>query len=161
MPANVHLLGGNASKLAQADLDSRNLAVPAAVPPRPDWLSDEAVTEWDRIAPLLVELGLISELDLAALAGYCQAYATFAGAQRVLRMAGSKGYVDFTPNGMRVMSVNFQIANRAEESMRKYLTDFGLSPAARARLRATPQQGSLFPDSDPMETFLQAGKRAE
>lgn len=40
----------------------------------PRFLGKAASKEWKRITPLLIDLGLLSGLDLAALAMYCQAY---------------------------------------------------------------------------------------
>ena len=41
----------------------------------PSWLEDEAKKEWKRMAKVLENMGLLTEMDMAAFAGYCQAYA--------------------------------------------------------------------------------------
>ena len=49
---------------------------PAKKAPRcPAWLEDEAKKEWKRMGKTLEQMGLLTEMDMAAFAGYCQAYA--------------------------------------------------------------------------------------
>ena len=49
---------------------------PAKKAPRcPSWLEDEAKKEWKRMGKTLEQMGLLTEMDMAAFAGYCQAYA--------------------------------------------------------------------------------------
>jgi len=74
LPANVHLLHGNPSKKPLADLID-SLQPEIEVPSFPKHLWMEARKEWKRIAPELMRYGLISKLDRAALALYCQAWA--------------------------------------------------------------------------------------
>ena len=89
LPANVHLLKGNPSKLAFAELaDSVDPAIEVPGVPRHLW--PEARKEWRRISQELVTNRLVSKLDRAALALYCQWWAKwvwaeeqFARAQRI------------------------------------------------------------------------------
>ena len=41
----------------------------------PGWLEAEAKKEWKRMAKQMELLGILTEIDMAAFAGYCQAYA--------------------------------------------------------------------------------------
>ena len=68
-PAKLHLLHGNKHKVKDSTpiLDS-------AIPDMPDFLSEEAIEEWNLMAPELDAIGLLSTIDKAALAAYCQAY---------------------------------------------------------------------------------------
>ena len=89
LPANVHRLRGNPSKLAFSGLaDSVDPAIEVPGVPRHLW--PEARKEWRRISQELVDNRLISKLDRAALALYCQWWAKwvwaeeqFARAQRI------------------------------------------------------------------------------
>ena len=40
----------------------------------PAWLMPEAKKEWKRLAPSLISMGILTEHDMEAFAGYCQAY---------------------------------------------------------------------------------------
>jgi P27 family predicted phage terminase small subunit len=83
----------------------------------------------------LVRAGVISRVDRAVLALYCQAWARWVEAERQL---AKNGAVAETPNGLAVQSVYMQIANRAMEQVRRYAAELGLTPAARTRVRAQP-----------------------
>lgn len=51
----------------------------------PAWLGDPiAVEEWNRVLPQILELGLAGNLDLANLAGYCNAYSNYRRASQIL-----------------------------------------------------------------------------
>lgn len=54
------------------------------VPPPPAHLSDDAKKEWKRVAHQLQELGLLTDLDISALIGYCASFARFLQAERQL-----------------------------------------------------------------------------
>ena len=70
-PAALRLLEGNAGKRPLNLSEGINPRI--EVPSVPKHLGQEARKEWKRITPLLAELGLVSGLDRAALALYCQA----------------------------------------------------------------------------------------
>ncbi len=143
LPANVHLLHGNPSKLTGAQL--RDGVCPATViPKRPVHLKGVAAKEWDRISVELEALGLISQMDLAALAMYCIAWGRHVDAERKIRDLGDAGLVDVTPNGFRVQSVWLNISNKSMEMCYKFLAEFGMTPSARSRVTPGELQGDLF-----------------
>ena len=75
LPTNLHILNGNPSKL---DLEERAAAEPKytpVVPECPEWLSDDAKAEWNRLLPELDRNGLLTKADMAAFAGYCDSFA--------------------------------------------------------------------------------------
>lgn len=152
LPANVHALRGNRSRLTATQLD--DVRPPAAIPDAPAHLIAEALEEWNRITPLLMELGLITEIDRATLAAYCQNYGRWVNAE--LKIAklnampdgdGHGGEIGTTPSGYKQISVLLQISNRALEMYTKYAAEFGMTPSARSRVRPsvpTQGQGELF-----------------
>lgn len=148
LPANVHLLRGNAAKKPLAQLLDDVVRPEVDVPSCPQHLGTEARAEWKRITPHLRRLGLISQIDRAALTGYCHAWGEYVWAQQRIKdlnkddPTGSRGRVWDTPSGYKQISVPMQIANRALEQMTKFLAEFGMSPAARSRVTASdPQLG--------------------
>ena len=84
LPANVHLLRGNASKKSAGEL-AGTIQPEIEIPGCPKHLLPEAKKEWRRIAPELQNLGLISKLDRTALALYCQAYAWLVWHEQLLQ----------------------------------------------------------------------------
>ena len=51
------------------------------MPACPDWLMSEAKKEWERLAELMNQMGVLTEVDMAAFAAYCQSYARWKEAQ--------------------------------------------------------------------------------
>ncbi|WP_421405846.1 phage terminase small subunit P27 family [Lacticaseibacillus paracasei] len=54
----------------------------------PVWLDDYAVTEWQRIVPLLKKDIPVSELDAALIASHCQAYSDIQKAAKLVKEQG-------------------------------------------------------------------------
>jgi P27 family predicted phage terminase small subunit len=105
------------------------------------------VTEWRRIAPLLAETGLLTAIDRAALAGYCQAYGRWVEAERALETHGT---LVRSASGFPVVSPYLRIADRAMRQMHSLLVEFGMTPSARSRIKAgEPPQGT-----DPFDELL-------
>ncbi len=66
-PTKLKLLKGNPGKRAIKNEPEPEVCIPDP----PDHLDDVAVGEWNRIAPQLEQLGLLSDIDMVALAMYC------------------------------------------------------------------------------------------
>lgn len=148
LPLNVHLLRGNASKKPLASLLDDVVRPDVEIPDCPDHLEGEARAEWDRITPLLMNLGLISNIDRAALAGYCDTWGEYVWACQRIRQqnvddaTGERGRVFDTPSGYKQISVLQQIRNRSLEQMKSFLAMFGMSPSDRSRVtQSDPQLG--------------------
>jgi len=114
--------------------------VRTAIPTCPRELSALAKREWKRVARDLAEMGLLSKIDRAALAAYCQAWATWIEAQAALR---KHGVIVKSPNGYFMQSPYLAVANKAFEQMRLMLAEFGMSPSSRTRVHAIPQEREL------------------
>lgn len=142
-PLEVKRLLGNPGK--------RPLPAPGPRPPTkrprcPKHLEGEARREYRRLAKLLEGLGLVSELDRAALAAYATAWARWIEAEQALK---AEGPVVKAPSGYPVQNPWLPVANRAIAQVVKLLAEFGLTPAARARLGAAAGR-----PADDLETFL-------
>lgn len=143
VPDNVHRLNNNPSK-KRLNFDP-NTAVPVEIPECPDFLSEAAKQEWDRITVDLFRFGLVSKIDRAALAVYCQAYARLAQIETELNNKGLEGLTQKTPNGYEVPSALIILAKQQIEIMKSFLAEFGMTPSARVRVNPSPQM-DLFPD---------------
>ncbi len=127
-PARVKLLEGNPGK---RPLKGDGPKPQPVRPTCPDWLTDAAKAEWRRLAPELQKLGLLTLLDRAAFAGYCQSYGHWLEAETVLRKQG-RLYV--TPSGRVRERPEVEIARKSLQLMRAFAVEFGLSPTARGRM---------------------------
>jgi P27 family predicted phage terminase small subunit len=123
------------------------------VPTRPEWLLVEAKREWSRIVPELQSLGLLTVVDRAALASYCQWWARWVEAEKALVVWG---LTFMTPNGYIQQRPEVAIAEKASDKCRAFLIEFGLTPASRSRVKLP----SEAPSADPFEQYLKS-ERAE
>ena len=105
--------------------------VEAPLPPK--HLAAEARVEWERIAPMLVRLKLLTKLDRAALSAYCQAWARHVEAEEQIARASA---LAFTHNGYPIVNPWLTISKQAVDQMARFISEFGLTPAARCRISA-------------------------
>ncbi|HIW78115.1 MAG TPA: phage terminase small subunit P27 family [Candidatus Bilophila faecipullorum] len=139
LPTQVKLLRGTAQRCR---MNPDEPAPDPSLPDAPTHLSPEAREEWDRVAGELYDLGVLSAVDRAALAAYCQAYGRWVAAERELRREdGSMNLISVTSNGNVIQNPLVGIANKSLELMHKYLTEFGMSPSSRTRVGAKKKTG--------------------
>jgi P27 family predicted phage terminase small subunit len=105
-------------------------------------LKGEALLEWGRITKELIDLGLLTVVDRAALAAYCSAWGRWVEAEEHLLI---ESMVFKAPSGYPVISPWWSIANKAMEQMHRFLTEFGLSPASRTRIKGSVKPGNEIP----------------
>ena len=139
LPTNLKVLRGNPGKRRLIDQEPDP---PVSIPSCPQHLGTVAKKEWRRITKELKAIGIITELDRAALAGYCDAYATWVEACGQL---GQYGMVLKAPSGYPIPSPYLAIRDRSLDQMRAFLTEFGMTPSSRSRVRVkNPKQQNLF-----------------
>lgn len=130
-PPEVKLLEGNPGKRPL------NLNSPKPAPVAPDcpgWISGEARTEWERIAPELERLGLLTRVDMAMLAGYCQSYSRWIAAEQLI----AAGPLVVESGGERYSTIKahpaIAIAQKERTLMLQFGARLGLSPSDRGRM---------------------------
>ena len=80
-------------------------------------------------------LGMLSHLDRAVLAAYCQAYGRWTEAERKLK---ETPMLLKLPSGIIQQSPWLAIANKQLELMSKFMSELGLSPVSRTRVEVKP-----------------------
>jgi len=148
-PTNLRVLQGNPGRRPFRAGEAK----PAAKAPScPEHLDTAACKEWDRLAPQLERLGLLTELDRALLAGYCAAWSLWvhARSQLGLVLADPDGPFDISESGYQQPSPWFAIARRAAKEMQVFAVEFGLSPSSRTRATAV----GIVHAQDPAEKLL-------
>jgi P27 family predicted phage terminase small subunit len=131
-PTRLKLITGNPGK---RPLNAREPKPAIRVPTCPAHLNPSAKAEWKRLARQMHVLGMISELDRAALAAYCQAYGRWAEAERKLK---ETPMLLKLPSGIIQQSPWLAIANKQLELMSKFMSELGLSPVSRTRVEVKP-----------------------
>lgn len=130
-PTRLKVLTGNPGKRA---LNQSEPVPEPAIPDCPPELGIVAKREWARLVHELGKLRIITNLDRAALASYCGAYALWAEATEQIEKYGS---MVKSPSGYPQQSPYLAIANRQTEIMMRIASEFGFTPASRSRL-STP-----------------------
>jgi len=127
-PTRLKIISGNPGKrpLNQDEPQPTCRAEP------PEFLGKTARAEWDRLIIELETLGIITGIDQAILAAYCQAYGRWADAESRLDTIDKTLYR--TANGNVQTSPLLWVANRAMEQMLKAAAELGLSPSSRSRV---------------------------
>ncbi len=133
-PTALKIVEGNPGR---RPLNAKEPKPKVATPKPPAHLTDSALVEWKRVAKELTTLGILTEIDRAVLAAYCQAYGRWSEAEQKLKDHGvlikSK-----SPNGFPIHSPYLSIANKALQQMVSLAAEFGMTPSARTRIHADP-----------------------
>jgi P27 family predicted phage terminase small subunit len=146
-PTILKALAGNPGKRA---VNRAEPVAPEGIPECPEFLDDEAKAEWFRMASVLSEMGLLTRADRSALAAYCVAYSRWVSAEAEVKKYGT---VVLSPDKKFPMkSPYLTVADQAMEAMRKFMTEFGLTPSSRSRIKVMDKAAA-----DEFEQFLGAG----
>lgn len=136
-PTALKILEGNPGRRPLNETEPK--PVPIA-PECPDWLLDEAKKEWNRLAPELERIGLLTIIDKAAFAGYCQSYAKWKVAEEFIKKNGTTYRIPKTDKSGKVISVYIAafpevvIANQSLKQIKAFAVEFGLTPSSRGRI---------------------------
>jgi P27 family predicted phage terminase small subunit len=159
LPTAIKKLRGNPGGRKLNEKEPKPEMKAPAMPPN---LPDLAINEWNSIVPVLLRLGVLTELDGKALAAYCFSYARWQEAEKIVR---ERGMLIEEPIVSRetgeILSSKFKknpmisVSSDALKMMKAYLAEFGLTPATRSKLKIEPPG-----EEDPFEAYL-ARKNSE
>jgi len=121
------------------------------IPSAPGHLSKVGKKEWRRVTKELHPIGLITKIDITALAAYCSAYATWVECQEKIQKTG---LLIKAPSGYPIINPLLSISNKAVIQMKSFLIEFGMTPSSRSRVEGIKAEA----EGDPLENFF---KRAE
>jgi P27 family predicted phage terminase small subunit len=131
-PTALRLVDGNAG---HRPINAHEPKPACSMPTCPAHLSPTGKAEWKRLAGEMHRLGIISQLDRAALAAYCQAYGRWVESERKLKETPT---LIKLPSGYIQPSPWLGIAHKQLELMQRYMGELGLSPVSRARVSTLP-----------------------
>jgi len=144
-PTAIKILEGNPGK---RKLNKNEPQPTVKAPQCPDWLEPEAKAEWERRSKQLLVLGILTEVDEIAFAGYCQAYARWREAEEFISKHGS---IVKTPSGYWQQVPQVAISNKSLLVVIRFCEQFGMTPSSRSRLAVEP---SDIAANDMMEFIL-------
>lgn len=147
-PAHLKLLEGNPGK---GPIPNEPRPDACELPEAPAFLTADARKEWDHVASQLHRMGLLTEIDVASLAAYCQAYGRWLTAERAIAAMAERDQLTGalmikTTKGNAIQNPLIGTSNKAASDMVKYAAEFGLTPSARARIGydSLPKKKSKF-----------------
>ena len=100
--------------------------------PDPPWFLDYyAKKEWKRVAPHLIEVGLLTEADISTFQDYCEVHAHCV---RLHRKVHEEGYEFIIESGYVQKRPITSILKDYMDQKRKLANQLGLTPAARTNI---------------------------
>lgn len=105
----------------------------------PEWLSEDAQTEWRRIVPVLAQRKVLTEADLGSVENYCMAMGTVREMEREIQRVGAvqKVYkVDKDGNSFLISirkNPAVSIQSDAMNKARLLAAEIGCTPVSRSR----------------------------
>ena len=148
-PTAIKELEGNPGK---RKLNENEPKPERKAPACPKWLDKDARKEWHRLAKKMEAIGVLTEVDMAAFAAYCQSYARWKEAEEFITEHGT---LVRTPSGYWQQVPQVSIAQTYLKIMSRFCEQFGLTPSARSRIVA---DAGCQDTTDPMELFLVRGR---
>lgn len=133
-PTQLKILSGNPGKRPIPTNEPKPVA---ASPDPPPHLKGEALAEWNRLAPELAKLGLLTVADRPFLVVFVEAWAAYRVAAGILAEQGPL-VKSAREDGQYVKNPAAQVARDQADIMLRYGSRFGLSPSDRVRLAVKP-----------------------
>ncbi|MHC2573979.1 phage terminase small subunit P27 family [Rhizobium leguminosarum] len=137
---------------AKPEVSSMSSVVP------PAWLKDGGLDVWGRLAPRLIAMKLLTQLDAETFGRYCRNFSRWLKMQERLDDKGEVYEIETASGIVRRYEPAFAIADRLERQLSAAEANFGLNPAERQRLYAARAAGAgagggdLFGDSGRMKS---------
>jgi P27 family predicted phage terminase small subunit len=148
-PTTLKLVAGNAGK---RKINKKEPKPKRIIPSCPAHLDDEGKIAWGRLTVLLDRMGVLTEADGAALERLCDCYADILECRTLIRRDG-RTYKVLTQTGEILIKGNPAVTQlrAADAQFKSYLIEFGLTPAARSKIHATPDDDEK---EDPLSEFF-------
>lgn len=131
-PTPLRILNGNPQ---HRPLNADEPKPKPIAPKCPFWLSLVAKRHWRELAPELEAIGVLTTIDVGAFAGLCESWAQYREASEFLHKHGA---VYRTDKGYLVQVPQVAIARAALSAYMRGCAEFGLTAAARTRVKVRP-----------------------
>lgn len=118
---------------------------PGQLPTCPDWLGDVGRKVWDKVAPILDAMGVLTSVDGNALACYCEAWEDFQDARDEIETDGS---TCTGKNGGAYLHPAVGRKNKAIERIKQFGAKFGMTPSDRTGIEVPGDTGDDGFDDD-------------
>ncbi len=136
--------------------------VDPGIPPMPGLSGPHAVDAWGMFSKILNDMGVLTPADGAALQRLAECYAQVQALTWTLADAGSPTYlsgVEYGSDGVALPGTGIwkprpecALLSDADRRLKTYITEFGLTPSARARVRV--ERGGKKKAAKPEDRFF-------
>ena len=161
-PTALKLISGNPGKRA---INKREPKPKREIPSCPSHLSDSGKVAWGRLSVILDRMGVMTEADSFALERLCDCYTDILRCRELIardghtyssittRTTSEEGEVTTVQEVKSLLKANPAVAmlRAADAQFKSYLIEFGLTPAARSKIHATPDDDKK---ADPLTEFF-------
>jgi P27 family predicted phage terminase small subunit len=135
IPTRIKELQGTVEKSRMVE-NEMTAELCSSIPEPPNWLSEIAKQEWEKVTLELFNKQMLHNIDLRLIEAYCNAIALHIETEQMLR---DKGRIQMfkNPDGTlkHMQAVPYQkIANDALDRALKLATQFGMTPTARTSI---------------------------
>ena len=137
-PTNLKRLQGT-YRPDRANSTEPQFEVPSRMPNVPRYLDEHAAEVWRDLGGGLLRAGLLTVVDKYALAMFCVPAGRYIHGNLMIEKTG--GPVLTSDAGNLYQNPWLHVVNKAFDQMRQMLSEFGLSPAERARLHVAVADG--------------------
>lgn len=139
-PTAMLQLRGNPNITTRPDTD---VEVCNDLPSAPAHITGYALEAWNYYGAMIVHRGVMAETDGMAFVGLCQSWKRYMEADEEMTAKGAD-YMD--ANGVVREYPHVKRRDRAESSWRKWLAEFGLTPASRPDVPREPKKQKALGD---------------
>jgi P27 family predicted phage terminase small subunit len=104
----------------------------------PHHVIKEARKEWYRIVPMLDKMGVLGNVDTAALVVYCNTWSRYMEVENLIRKGGM---ITSSEKGVGIYVTPYiRNSNECVGIMYRLLTEIGATPSSRSRIKADQQR---------------------
>ena len=148
LPTHLKLVKGTARPHR---LNKNEPKPPLTVPEPPAHLDERAKAKFIELAKTLARYGVMTELDVGALARYAVVWCRWVDAEAEIK---KRGPVVKTAGDNIIQNPFLAVANKCLLQMAQIESEFGLTPSSRSRIRMEVPSDTV----DPFEEYLNRGK---
>ncbi|MEG7637210.1 phage terminase small subunit P27 family [Enterococcus casseliflavus] len=115
----------------------------------PTWLPQSAISEWERLVPVMKNDFPLSETDFGMLVSYCLAFSRIKTAEAEIRRSGT--YIVNDETGKKIVNPAVRVQSQAMKDMKQAASALGMTLEARAKLALNKAKNETV---DPFEELI-------
>lgn len=162
-PIDLQLIHGNKNRRTKAEIEKRKKAEEALKAAKdklkpPTWLDKLAKKEFKYIVDQMSELDVLNNLDVHALAMYCDAYSNYVEITKLINETGlaRRVVVDYTEDNEPIyeLVMDKEAILRKKQfyhQVRQLGIQFGFTPSARAKMALAQAKAEIEKEDDDFE----------